>query len=494
MLFRLRAIVILVSASAALATAGEKPWIEVRSPHFRVLTNGGTKDARRVAHEFEQMRYVFATQFPTFRLESGAPLLVLAARDEPTEKVLEPALWKIKGAKPVGEFHHGWEKQYVVVRLDTWGQGAHELVYHEYIHSILHLNAHWLPVWLDEGMAEFYAYTRFLQHEIYIGAPTERYRTIVSKSLIPIETLIAVDHRSPYYHDEDKIQMFYAESWGLVHFMSFGPNMEGGKRLNEFFKLVQQGTEQKKAFQQIFGDFKSMDNALDAHLRQLALKSGVLSNPPQINDKSFDSRTLSKAETEAELGSFHLWNHNLPGARFLIEQALKDDPALGLAHETMGFLHFADGKDAEASSEFSRAFELDGNLYLSLFARTMLAPVANSAVASDQASLHESLSKILKLDPQFAPAYIELARLDMRQNDLIAALAVSRKAEQLEPSRAGYHLMSGEILRRMGRVPRPPASPNSSPTAGPARTMTRPLNFGTASPTICGRPPIQFRR
>ncbi|PYX31788.1 MAG: hypothetical protein DMG77_05435 [Acidobacteria bacterium] len=145
MLFRLRAIVFLLSASAALATAGEKPWIEVRSPHFRVLTNGGTKDARRVAHEFEQMRYVFATQFPTFRLESGAPLLVLAARDEPTEKVLEPALWKIKGAKPVGEFHHGWEKQYVVVRLDTWGQGAHELVYHEYTHSILHLNAHWPP-------------------------------------------------------------------------------------------------------------------------------------------------------------------------------------------------------------------------------------------------------------------------------------------------------------------------------------------------------------
>ena len=65
MLFRLRAIVFLLSASAALATAGEKPWIEVRSPHFRVLTNGGTKDARRVAHEFEQMRYIFATQFPT---------------------------------------------------------------------------------------------------------------------------------------------------------------------------------------------------------------------------------------------------------------------------------------------------------------------------------------------------------------------------------------------------------------------------------------------
>ena len=55
------------------------------------------------------------------------------------------------------------------------------------------------------------------------------------------------------------------------------------------------------------------------------------------------------AETEAELGSYHLWIRDTNGARSLIEQALKDDPKLGAAHENMGFLDFADGKDAEAS-------------------------------------------------------------------------------------------------------------------------------------------------
>ena len=72
--------------SAAEALAGDKPWLEVNSPHFRVLTNGSAADARHVAHEFEQLRYVFASQFPNFRLESGAPLLVFAARDEETAK------------------------------------------------------------------------------------------------------------------------------------------------------------------------------------------------------------------------------------------------------------------------------------------------------------------------------------------------------------------------------------------------------------------------
>ena len=41
----------------------EQTWTEVRSPHFRVITNGSSRDGRAVANEFEQMRYVFALRF-----------------------------------------------------------------------------------------------------------------------------------------------------------------------------------------------------------------------------------------------------------------------------------------------------------------------------------------------------------------------------------------------------------------------------------------------
>jgi hypothetical protein len=44
--------------------AGEKPWIEVSSPHFRVLTNGSQHEARHVVHEFEQMPSVFERYEP----------------------------------------------------------------------------------------------------------------------------------------------------------------------------------------------------------------------------------------------------------------------------------------------------------------------------------------------------------------------------------------------------------------------------------------------
>jgi hypothetical protein len=39
---------ILIISESAVA---EKPWTEIRSPHFRVLTNGEPADARKVACE-----------------------------------------------------------------------------------------------------------------------------------------------------------------------------------------------------------------------------------------------------------------------------------------------------------------------------------------------------------------------------------------------------------------------------------------------------------
>ncbi len=54
-----------------------------------------------------------------------------------------------------------------------WGDLKQVVVFHEYTHSVLHANLHWLPTWMDEGMAEFYAYTRFQGDHIYVGAPSE---------------------------------------------------------------------------------------------------------------------------------------------------------------------------------------------------------------------------------------------------------------------------------------------------------------------------------
>jgi hypothetical protein len=447
--------VLLACSLAGGSGAKENPWLEVRSPHFRVLTDATAGDARRVAREFEQLRDVFASQYPGFRLESGAPLLIFAARDEATAKSLAPYLWKAKGAKPAGYFQQSWERKFAMIRLDAWntGFGGHEIVFHEYTHSLLHINAHWLPTWMDEGIAEFYAYTKFRENDTLIGTPTQRYLTLQWRSFIPVETLISVNHASPYYHDDDKVDMFYAESWALIHYLLFSPNIDGTRKLNEFYQKLQQGEEQKKAFQEVFGSFKEMDKALDAYIRQFQFHAGIIKNASRMNDKDYPSRALTKAETQAEIGGFHLWTHDLENARPYVNDALQNDGKLGLAHEEHGFLNFVEGKDAESLQEFTKAFELDNTRYLSLFARTMLSPKASSSAPADQEAFAKALKAVLAINPQYAPAYVQLSRLAVRQGDLAMAFGYSRKAEDLEPFRAGYHVQTGQILLRMGKGP-----------------------------------------
>jgi tetratricopeptide (TPR) repeat protein len=452
------ALVILLLSSSIPSLARDRPLIETRSPHFRVLTDGSKEDGRSVALQFEQMRFVLADSYPTFRLEGGAPLVIFAARDESAARSLRPDLWKQKGARPAGYFEPSWEKQFAMVRMDAIAQGQVDVVYHEYTHSVMHLNLHWIPLWLDEGLAEYYGFTQFDKQKIYVGAPPpiEQIKYLIGP-LIPVETMLSVDQDSQYYHDEWLSHRFYSEAWALVHFMIFGPEMQHGKLLNRFATLLQGRTDQKKAFEQTFGPFAQFDKAFSEYLgfvkflKQSSFKAGVMRNPPNLNTDEFAVRTMTLADTHAELAGFHLWSNDLEHARALAEQAIQEDAKLGLAHEVMGFIDFADGKDADALSEFSQACDLDPTLYLSLFAKTMMSPIASFSATGDQDAAQSALLKVLKLNPQFAPAYVQLARLSVARDDMANAIGLARKAERLEPTRSGYHVFSGKILLRMGK-------------------------------------------
>jgi len=432
--------------------ASEKEWIEVRSEHFRVVSDGSDQDARRMAREFEQMRAVFSRQFSALRLDSGAPLLVLAVRDENGMKALVPEHWKTKGVKPAGMFRQGWEKNYALVRLDSVSPADYEVIYHEYTHTLIHMNFRLCPLWLNEGLADFFANTKFQKDKVYIGAPSWRLRVLWGKPLIPLNVLFSVTQQSPYYHDQDKVQSFYAEAWALTHFLVMSPEMDRGKRLGKFLQLIQTGEDQKKLFETVIGNPEEIQAQLDGYIRQLRIQSAFFDTPPHTEEAGFASRRLSLAETEAELSAFHLWEHDYESARKLLKDALKADGKIGLAHEDMAFLYFAEGKDDEAFREFNRAYELDSKLYLSLFYRTMLSPLGRSNMPADREAFRDALMKVLDVNSQFAPAYIQYAFLELRKGDPERALGLSRRAEQLEPARAGYHILSGRIMLQLGRT------------------------------------------
>jgi tetratricopeptide (TPR) repeat protein len=435
---------------AAASFPADKPFTEVRSPNFRVLTNGNEHDARRIALEFEQIRAVFAVGFPKMRLTTGAPLLIFAMQTESDIKALAPALWKNhKGPLPAGLFDHGWEKQFAIVRLDQDLPGAYNVVYHEYVHTLLHSNFRWLPTWLDEGLAEFYGNSRFEGKKTYVGAPSIRVEQLKNHPLIPLETLLVVNPWSYFRGDENQIATFYAQSWALVHYLVSGLGMEDGKKLSHFYAQLQAGDPQLKAFHEVFGDPKNVEDGLRKYIQAFAFRAYTIENLTPIQAKDFSSRKLTQPESDAEIAGYRLWEHDAPEATDLVERALQDNPALGTAHEEKAFINFREGKDEDALREFSRACELDKSLYLSQYFKAMM--TAKRETPEQREALRTELEQIKQINPQFAPVYVQMAMLFIADGLGTKALVQSRKAEQLEPSRAGYHLLSGEMLLRMKR-------------------------------------------
>ena len=438
--FSFVAVLTLLAVQAASAADN---WVKVKSPHFLVISDGTEAQARHVAQGFEQIHAVFAVALPGLRTDSGAETIVIAAKDERSFVTLEPWEKKMAGFR-AGEFHKGWEKDYVIVRLDFPDQ-TRSIVYHEYIHKLLHLNFTRLPVWLDEGLAEFFGNTLMRSDGTFMGAPSPRQETLVSRTMYPIQTILTVTPESPYYQDGNKAEMFYAEAWGLTHFIVFGDHMGGGQKLNAYLGALQNGEDSVKAFDEIFGARKEIEKNFQFYTTRLLFNAARLDKLPEINPAGFAGGPMAQGETDAMLGGFYTNLHETEAAGGKLTAAMNEDPKSALTHENQAFLYFQQGKDEEAQKEFDQAVSLNGSGYLSLYYQAMMR-YHGKTDADSLAQLDSAIGKVMQLNPKFAPAFVVRSQLLVRQRKLQDAFNVSIQARELEPDRAGYQTNSAAIL------------------------------------------------
>lgn len=446
----------LVAIFNCVARAGDKPetWTEVRTPHFTVVSNGNEKQARRVAEQFEQIRAVMHVALPNLRVDPGQSIIILAVKNENSLKALLPGFWEVKGHfHPAGVFVAGQEKHYVALRTDTEGENPYHVIYHEYIHAVLSLNFRNLPLWLEEGMAEFYGNSIIGDKEVGLGRPDEVHLQLLNENkLLPIEALLQVDPSSPYYNEENRASIFYAESWALVHFLYTEPEPLQKKSLNTFVNAWRATGDSTKAAQQAFGDLKQFDKQIGDYVRQTRFRYLRLKTPANLSEKEVQARVLSTAESLALRGDFLMHTDRPVEARALLNEALRANGELAQVHESMGFLLYRQNQREEAAREFERAVALDSKSTRAHYYHAFLM-LQNSMRPETFEDAQKSLERVIQLNPNFAPAYAALSSLyaihDERLED---ALAAARKAAELEPGEPGYYRNAGLILLRMGRI------------------------------------------
>src|SRR6185503_3054 len=95
------------------------------------------------------------------------------------------------------------------------------VLYHEVLHHFVRHHLPEAPLWLNEGLAEFYSTLEVDHGEAWIGRQVVDHVVRLQRGpRRPLADLLAIA-TDAHSEDDDTIQesAFYAESWALVHYL-----------------------------------------------------------------------------------------------------------------------------------------------------------------------------------------------------------------------------------------------------------------------------------
>src|SRR5208282_4096328 len=446
---------IVLGAAAGHSAAKAGTWTEIKSPHFIVYTDASPKEGRRTADQFEQVRAVFLKLMGKARADAAEPIVILAVKNETGLRELLPQFYEVKGrVHPGGIFQAGAERNYVALRLDAPAESASELLYHEYTHFLVRLNYGTIPVWLNEGLAEFYGHTRIGEKEVIVGQASPSHLLLLRDSkLLPLDALFAAGHDSPLYNEENKATVFYAESWAIVHYVLLSSRGAQAGELPEYLRLVlAEGVSPVEAAHRAFGDPAALTKTIENYARGQTFFQLKMPPPARIEESSYSTRPLSEAESLAVRGKFLAYSRRPVEARPLLVRAVALDPRLASPHEGLGLLELEAGAYDAAVKEFSEAVELDSRSAMAYF---FSAQAALRRSGNDPDALKEAERKLrtaVELNPDLAPVHAQLALLlSAEKTDLNGALQHALRAAALQPGDTGYLVNAGTILIQLNR-------------------------------------------
>ena len=217
--------------------------------------------------------------------------------------------------------------------------------------------------------------------------------------LIPLATLFSVDRTSPYYHEENKGSIFYAESWALTHYMKIKDWKDNTNELGEYATLLSQRTDPTAAASRTFGDLKQLQTALERYIGQSSFNAFKMSSSTIVDDTAFQVQPLNPGKRTRCAGL--PWPQpRSKHARSLLDEVLREDPSNVQAHETMGYLEFREGHLDEALKWYDQAVKLDSQSFL---AHYYFAAISMNRGPNGEDGIESSVRTSIKLNPSLPP-------------------------------------------------------------------------------------------
>ncbi len=430
--------------SAAADVVPQKKWLEVRSANFRVMGEVAARDLRRVAERMEQLHAALG-QLTRVAADNTGDVTVVVFKDQ---RSFQPFLPRYNG-KPVataGYFMPG-AMNYISVLADR-DYDYSSLIYHEYIHLAASRALGGLPLWLGEGIAEFYSTFEVMDggRMVELGRVPMHHLERLRQEFLPLATLAAVDHGSPYYNERDKSSAFYAESWAFVHFLYLGQERKYGARFGAFIDALMRGVPFETAcVQQLGTQAATLEQEVRAYLGRLVFTAMRGKLPESLAAVAkLEPTPVPESEAHTVLAQLLLFHDETDEARAHLDHAITVDPAQPLALARLAEASAEAGKPDEARAFLARGAGAADATYLSQYYRAL---ALERLGETNSATLLAAWKDVTTRNPNFAEGLTRLAQAQAdARSDLDGALVLQRRAMQLSPGRDNYVLGFARIL------------------------------------------------
>jgi tetratricopeptide (TPR) repeat protein len=418
--------VLLLALAAQPGAHAKDNWISVRTKHFFLVGNASEKDVRQVGNRLEQFRQVFALVFPKANFTSPVPTTVIVFKSDNSYKPFKP------NPNIAGYFQPGDDVNYITLTSERYSDdNPFAVIFHEYTHLLIeNTMGKTVPLWFNEGLAEFYSTFNVTDEnrKVILGDLVRNHVLYLRENkLLPLQTLFAVDYRSPYYNEGNKMNIFYAESWMLVHFLIQGNEKRRVPQLGKFLDLISSNVAIADAFQQAFQiNIEAFEKEFKAYIQSSKYMGTAVTFEKKLDFNSeMQSAPISEAEAQAYLGDLLLHTHRLSDAEARLQQALSLTPDLPLAETSLGMVRVRQGKFDEAKQYLQKAVAANSQNYLAhyyyAFALSRVGMNEYQMISSyptDAAETMKSeLKKAIELKPDFSESYSLLAFINLVRNE-----------------------------------------------------------------------------
>jgi hypothetical protein len=428
---------------ATTRVGAEANWSRIDTANFIVIGAAGEQRLRAIGAQFEGFREVLTRLLSSNVTRTAVPILVVAFPDQKSFEPFKP-VYEGKAVDVGGLFLPRRDVNYILLGPDITSDALRP-VFHEYSHLIVNNVAPDLPLWLNEGLAEYYSTFEIGNdgRTVTFGRLIDSHmRQLADQPWMPLTDVLSTRRDSPHYNEGSRRGAFYAESWLLVHMLLHG-QPDRRPAFAAYTRELAAGAPPEAAWQHQFGS-DDVSKALQRYAGRSTLTARQFTLSDQIARRPAAAVPLGPLDLETTLGEILSAEQRPDLAAQHFDRALALQP--GAARAIVGKAHARNDAPRLAAATGSPA-DWFGDYMIG-------ATLLEHSESLDRPSLdaaRAALGRVVVARPELPNAYVLFAMAGDRVDaDPTTAVEALTRAHVAVPARDDYTVTLAFALMRTG--------------------------------------------